>query len=198
LWVHVFGSNTVSGGGSSSSRIDLDVHADGIIEVTALPSAHLTTLDVPLQIPATGAVIRLIYSPHAIASQGQVVNSVSASRRIEAHFFPGEPAIAPFATFNGASTMSVYHGSSNTVSLSIAGTGLTPVLMAFGGTAVSVPLWPFVTVLVSPDVLIGVGAGGSITVPLPPLPPGTLYAQGLVLDSLGTLRGTNSVRFLWL
>ncbi|HZN37758.1 MAG TPA: hypothetical protein VFD82_03085 [Planctomycetota bacterium] len=50
----------------------------------------------------------------------------------------------------------------------------------------------------SPDVLIGIGAGGSITVPLPPLPPGTLYAQGLVLDSGGTLRGTNSVRFLWL
>jgi len=70
--------------------------------------------------------------------------------------------------------------------------------MAFGGTAVSVPLWPYVTVLVSPDVLIGIGAGGSITVPLPPLPPGTLYAQGLVLDSGGTLRGTNSVRFLWL
>jgi len=191
LWVRTFGSDTAAQYSSASSRIDLDVNADGTIEVSAYAGSASTPLDVPLQILATGAVIRLTYNTSTFA-----VNSATATRTIEAQFFPGEPAVAPFATFAGAATMSVTHSVLGWVNLSIAGPGLTPVLMAFGGTATSVPWLPSVTVLVSPDVLIG--TTGSITIPLPPLPPGMLYAQGLVVDSVGTLRGTNSVRFLWL
>ncbi|HZN40797.1 MAG TPA: hypothetical protein VFD82_18475 [Planctomycetota bacterium] len=197
LLVRFIGSDVaLSWGSTASSRIDLDVNADGTIEVSAYGPPASTPLDVPLQIPATGAVIRLIYNTSTFAPPSQTVSSAVASRTIEAQFFPGEPAVAPFATFSGASTMSVDHGSPGMVTLSIAGPGLTPVLMAFGGTALSVPWLPYVTVLVSPDVLIG--TTGSITLQLPPLPPGALYAQGLVVDSVGTLRGTNSVRFLWL
>ena len=193
LWVRTFGSDTAAQYSSASSRIDLDVNADGTIEVSAQTGAT-SPLDVPLQIPATGAVIRLSYNSSASSS---AFISGGCQRQIEALFFPGEPVVAPFATFNGASTMSVDHGSPGMVTLSIEGTGLTPVLMAIGGTAINVPLLPYVTVLVSPDVLIA--NVGSITLPLPPFPPGTaLYAQGLVLDSVGTPRGTNSVRALWL
>ena len=197
LSVGVSGSDAVSPYSTSNSRIDLDVNADGTIEVSAQTGAASPPLDLPLQIPATGAVIRLTYNSSSLSSTSSTgFYSASSTRSIVASFYPGEPAVAPFATFSGAATMSVDHGSPGTVTLSIVGPGLTPVLMAFGGTAISVPWLPHVTVLVSPDVLIG--TTGSITLQLPPLPPGALYAQGLAVDSAGTLRGTNSVRFLWL
>lgn len=57
-----------------------------------------------------GAVIRLNYACVTAASSASFT-SMTANRTTEVQFFPGEPVVAPFATFSGASTMSIDRGS---------------------------------------------------------------------------------------
>jgi hypothetical protein len=200
LFVRISGLFNLGPPSSSVSSIRLDVNADGSFEVSSPPPVgYQPTLNLPLQIPATGAVIKLIYGSSSSLSCSGAVGclGVSSNMKIEAQFFPGEPVVASFATFSGAATMSFDQGSQGMVTLSIGSPLLTPIFMVIGGTPISVPLLPSVTALVSPDIVIATPSG-SLTLLTTPLPPGTaLFVQGLVADAAGTPRGTNSVRALW-
>jgi hypothetical protein len=176
--------------------LDLDVGADGSIEFRiATGASNPGTVDVPLSIPATGAVVRVAF--RVFAQVAGAPYSLSTGVALEARFVPGEPAIAVFDTTGAGAAVGIDHPiGSNIVTLSIGTPAQTPYLMAIGALPILVPLLPTVTVLVTPDVtLTGLG---SITLPLPPFPGGTaLYFQGLVIDTAGTPRSTPSVRALW-
>jgi len=194
LWVRVGASTFPSTSSPASSSIALDINADGTVEGIAYVGGAATPFDLPLQIPATGVAIRLVYDGYSGAGGPTIAAITNAT--LEVLFFPNEPVIAPLATTNTGATMAIDHSLSGTVTLVIGPAPFAPALMAFGGTPINVPLLPTVTVLVSPDFLIA--NVGSITLPLPPFPPGTaIYAQGLVIDTLGRPRSTNSIRALW-
>lgn len=176
--------------------LDLDVGADGSIEFRIAANVpNPGTVDVPLSIPANGALVRVSF--RAFAQVAAAPYSVSTGVGIEARFVPGEPAIAVFDATGAGAVVGIDHPiGSNTVTLSIGTPAQTPYLMAIGALPILVPLLPTVTVLVTPDVTL---AGlGSITLPLPPFPGGfAIYFQGLVIDTVGTPRSTPSVRALW-
>lgn len=176
--------------------LDLDVGTDGSIEFRIAANApNPGTVDVPISIPANGALVRVSF--RALAQIAGAPYSVSTGVGIEARFVPGEPAIAVFDATGAGAVVGIDHPiGNNTVTLSIGTQAQTPYLMAIGGLPILVPLLPTVTILVTPDVTL---AGlGSITLPLPPFPGGSaIYFQGLVIDTAGTPRSTPSVRALW-
>jgi hypothetical protein len=176
--------------------IDLDIGADGSIEFRiAASQSDPGTVDLPLAIPATGAVVRVAFRLAMLPFVG-ATPPYSTSVGLDARFFPGEPAISVFDTTGAGAAVGIGHPiGSGSATLSIGTPAETPVLMAIGAFPTVVPLLP--TVTVSPDVTL---AGlGSITLPLPPFPAGTaIWFQGLVIDIGGTPRSTPSVRALWL
>ncbi|HEX6813653.1 MAG TPA: hypothetical protein VF384_18685 [Planctomycetota bacterium] len=192
LWVRVIAPGTPQS--LSSSTIGLDLMADGSVEVSAQLGASSDPVVLPLQIPASGAVVRLSYNAQSTAPG--VSQYVNLHRTIEALFIPNAPVVTPFATTGTGAAMTISHAFPGTVTLTIGPPPFTPALIVFGATPLNVPLLPTVTILVSPDILIA--NVGSITLPLPPLPSGTaIYAQGLVIDTAAVPRSTNSVRALW-
>ena len=163
--------------------VDVDLGADGIVDYHANGQQQA---DLPLQIPANGVVVRLSLRLHAM-----YYNLMSGALGVTAEFFP-EPTLSVFDTM-GAGTALTWQQTPGQTTLTLDPT-TTPLLMAFGAQPVSIPLFPTVTLLVTPDVLL---ATGSVTLPAT-VPPGTsIYAQGLVLDATNTLRSSNSVRVFW-
>ncbi|HEU4419136.1 MAG TPA: hypothetical protein VFT55_09370, partial [Planctomycetota bacterium] len=177
-----------------NSAISLDVAADGSIEfIGVMGGLNPGPVDIPIQIPAAGAVVRVRFGVFAQSYQSPYITTGVV---VEAQFFPGEPAVHTFDTIGAHAWIGIDHGFGGTVTLTIGNPSHTPVLLAFGAQPVQVPILPTVTLCVTLDAIYPVGP--LITLPLPPLAPGTaIYCQGLVLDSIGTPRSTNSVRALW-
>jgi len=169
----------------TTHTLDVDLGADGIVDYHALSQQQV---DLPLQIPANGVVVRLSLRIVAVTYGGPL----SGALGVTAEFFPGEPLLQVFSTM-GAGTVLSWQQTPGQATLTLDPT-TTPLLMAFGAQQVWVPLFPTVTLLVMPDVLL---ATGSVTLPAA-VPPGTsIFAQGLVLDATNTLRSSNSVRVFW-
>jgi hypothetical protein len=193
LWVRSIAGLSIAS--LLGAGISIDVGADGTIEFVAQLGYGPTPgpVDIPLQIAATGTVLRLSFGASAWAYMSPIITT---GVLVEAQFFPGEPAVHSFATMGAGAWIAIDHGISGVVTLSIGHANQTPLLLAFGAQPVQVQILPTVTLLVTLDAIFPVGP--TITLPLPPMPPGTaIYCQGLVLDSLSTLRSTNSVRALW-
>ncbi|MGB3969157.1 MAG: hypothetical protein WBO45_20655 [Planctomycetota bacterium] len=189
------GSLRIQAGGSANMPstapvMQLDIGADGSVEATASTSGTTVT-SLIVNVPATGLVVRVQWQA-GLALLVQDNQGMGASLQVQ--YFPGQPAVGSFSTVGASSVLAVNQGM-NTVTLSMGGGGHAPLVMAFGFQPVVVPLLPTVTQLVSLDSVFAIG---SITLSLPVLPSGAaLYAQGLVADTWGTLRSTNSVRALW-
>ncbi len=182
---------SVAGSFGGSARINLDVDADGTVDFAASSFGGSGTLDLPLQIPLAGAVVRVIYTASASASQGSYSTGTAS---VAVQFFPNQPDIRVFDTTGAGQSIGINHPIGDSVTLSLNTSNQMNVL-CFGFQPMVNPLLPTVTQLISIDAYF---VASSVTMTLPPLPPGTaLYSQGLVIDWLGNLRSTSSVRALW-
>jgi hypothetical protein len=174
-----------------SGTISLDVGADGVVDFASSSFSGSGSADLALQIPAGGAVVRVLYSGSAAAPQGSYAQS---SVNLAAQFLPGQPAVTAFDSTGAGQSITIAHPLGDSVSLSLSPFNQANVLV-FGLQPLVQPITPTVTQLVTVDTVFALS---SITLALPPLPPGTaLYCQGLVVDPFGVLRSTGSVRALW-
>lgn len=191
---------TASGGGSGS--LTLDIGADAVVDFTATlagaANGLLETVDLPVQIPAGGQVLRVAYSftVSSLSSSGFAVPTSSASMTIEAEFFPDQPALQTFDTTAAGAQLVTQHSTNNAVSLAIGSLSLPqPGWLIFGFQPTLVVWAPTITQLVTADTILAVSA---MTIVPPVLPPGTaLYVQGLAILPGNALATTNSVRCLW-
>lgn len=136
-------------------------------------------------------MVRVLYSGIVGALQGGYSNCFAS---IEVQFFPGQPAVAAFDSTGSVQSITIDHPLGDSVTLSLSALNQGNVLI-FGFQPMVQPITPTITQLVSVDTVFVLT---SITLALPPLPPGTaLYCQGLVIDPFGVLRSTRSVRALW-
>jgi hypothetical protein len=174
------------------NSIKLDVGANGSIEVMASPTGSPGSATLPMVIPATGALIRLQFATFLPPS---LVGSLGNDVHLTAQFVLDPVQVAPFDTTGAGSVLTISQFQPTSVTLHVGNPGETPLLLAFGAAPLQMPVLPTITLLVTLDALYPIGV---MTLPLPPLPPGTaIYAQGLVLDAGGVPRSTNSIRALW-
>jgi hypothetical protein len=188
----VLSGTQTSFGGSGGGSIGVDVAGDGLIDYQVPSPQSAAGLPVDVLVPAGVSLIRV-----TLAASFSVVgtpNNGGTGLTLSAQFFPGQVAVSSFDTTGAGTTLVITRPAASTVSIALPTFLQTPVLLAFGMQPTQVPLAPSVTQLVTLDSVFAVG---SMTLTLPPLPPGTeLYCQGLVLQ-FGTFRSSNSVRAVW-
>lgn len=174
----------------ASASIFFDVGADGAFEHLATRTNREAT---EIFIPAGVSVIRTRMIAGHYSLTGQC--SAEAAMSVTARFYPGQPAVREFDATGAGTDLLVEHTPLDEVTIAMeANANQTPLLLAIGFEPLVNPVLPGVTQLVSLDAILAVP---SLTLELPPLPPGTeLFCQGLVIQA-GTLRSSNSVRAIW-
>jgi hypothetical protein len=177
-------------GVGGNNTLGLDVGGDGVVEFTN-STTNLLAMPIDVPVPSGVNLIRLTFQAgYLVISPDNGGTGLS----LQAQFYPNEPAVHAFDTTGAGTMLSVDHTTGNSVTIGLSTALQTPVLLAFGFDSLVAPLAPGVTLLVTPDVIFPVG---SMTLSLPPLPPGTtLFCQGLVMQ-FGAYRSSNSVRAIW-
>lgn len=174
--------------------IDLASHSNlfpkGVSWLTADWSAHISTAGLPIRLHIT--------SWSGVGVWGGQWTAHGAGMTLRCQFLPGQPIVDYFDTTGASAQLMRSHSTANVVTLDSWTPGaVLPSVFVFGTQSMVAPVpgLPTVTQLVSIDAI---AVANQLTLPMPALPPGTvLYCQGLVVDSAGTLRSTNSLRATW-
>jgi len=181
-------------------RIAMDVGADGSVELDVhsqlfSPAWPAGDTDRALVIGAQPVPIEFVLDNWAGASavNGQM-DAHGGGVRFELQFFPDQPVLERFGTFNFHSYIQVDHGLGNVVDLQLYPSG-QPGLFAFGTQATSVVWTPQLTQLVVVDTFV---VANQLQLAMPLLPPGTeILCQGLTVSPTGSLQATAGLRAFW-
>jgi len=183
----------------SLTTVSVDVHADDLLDLVAVAThGGPSRVELPVSMTSAGTVVRVRFQPSgsALAMPHSFGVQYDSRVTVQVLFFPDEPVVTPFDDTGASAVLTADHTLSNDLTLSLDYLSQqAPGLLVFGTQPVSIPILPTVTQLVAIDTWFPVTTA---TFALPLLPPGIeVYCQGLVADSTGTLRSSNSIRAIW-